>query len=470
MNRMQSTLRSLAIVVAGLVLLIVLAGVALIASDGPQGRLVMSAGGADGNYVALARSYTADLKRNGVVLSVRDDLTGPALLQALAEPTSGVDAGILKGGYFGSLTGRFANAADRDEHARMLARTRSIGRVMLEPIWVFTRGDLPIASLRDLAGKRVLVGQAASGARRVAMQMLLANGISEANARLLDGELGDDASALANGTADGAILILPPESDRVQRLLRVENIRLMDFSPEAAAYTSRFPALTSVVMYRASVEFAPPIPSADITLLATSTSLVVRRDLHPSLVALLTHAVIQNPKTSFDKAGDPVLFYKAGQFPTADDPEFEVANEARAIYKSGELPILLRAMAPAIDKAGLPFALTAFVGTYGVPLVLALIPALTILLPLARFAPSIYRWSVRQRLLRWYGALRALERRLDHVSARPDPAALAAEIDRIDSAVRGIRVPLEFSDQHYELRTNIELVRRRLRALVATTG
>jgi hypothetical protein len=42
-----------------------------------------------------------------------------------------------------------------------------------------------------------------------------------------------------------------------------------------------------------------------------------------------------------------------------------------------------------------------------------------------------------------------------------------AEIDRIDAGVRAIKVPLEFSDQHYELRSHIELVRRRLRLLSA---
>jgi uncharacterized protein len=429
--------------------------------------LVLSAGGADGNYVALARSYAADLKRNGVVLSIREDLTGPDLLKALQDPRSGIDAGMLKGGYLGSLTGRIADKREHEEHEKDLAGTRSIGRVMLEPVWVFTRGDLPIASLRDLAGKRILTGLGRSGARRVALQLLRANGVTRDNATLLETELSDDARALQRGEADAAILILPPESDRIQRLLRVPDIRLMDFSLEAAAYTSRFPALSAVIMHRAAVEFAPPVPSADITLLSTSTALIVRRDLHPSLVALLAHAVIHNPKSSFDKTGDPILFHKPGQFPSADDPEFEIAAEARAQYKSGELPILLRALAPSIQKAGLPFALTAFVGTYGVPLVLALIPALTILLPLLRFAPSLYRWSIRQRLLRWYGALRVLERRLDYGPAGRDSLALMAEIDRIDAGVRAIKVPLEFSDQHYELRSHIELVRRRLRLLSA---
>ena len=72
---------------------------------------------------------------------------------------------------------------------------------------------------------------------------------------------------------------------------------------------------------------------------------------------LLTNAVIQNPKSPFDKAGDPVLFHKAGQFPTAEDPEYELSQHARHVYKSGELPFLLRTLAPLNERLHLPFAL-----------------------------------------------------------------------------------------------------------------
>ena len=120
----------------------------------------------------------------------------------------------------------------------------------------------------------------------------------------------------------------------------------MDFTPEAEAYTNRFPALTKVVLRQGAVEFDPLMPSDDITLLSTSVALVVRPDMQPALVSLLTHAVVHNPKSGFDKNGDPVLFYRAGEFPSANDPEFEVANDARVVYKSGELPVVLKTLAP----------------------------------------------------------------------------------------------------------------------------
>src|SRR5262249_5968681 len=155
--------------------------------------------------------------------------------------------------------------------------------------------------------------------------------------------------------ADAAILILPAESAKIQRLLRNPKIRLMDFAAEAAAYTSRFPSLTAVVLRQGAVEFAPETPPADVTLLASSVALIVRTSLNPSLQTLLASAVIHNPKSGFDKMGEPILFHRAGEFPHINDPEFEVTSAVRQLYKSGSLPVLLRATAQTNATLGLPF-------------------------------------------------------------------------------------------------------------------
>jgi len=431
-------------------------------SPAPSGRIVMATGGSVGAYHALASTWQADLVRYGVDLELRQSAEGFTTLRALLDDKSGIQAGFVKGGLVGSLQGRLASAKAKDWHERELDNLRSIGRMFHEPIWVFTRADLPIESLRDLKEKRVLVGTRQSGARRIANQLLKANGVDRNNSTLVDEDLPADAAPLLSGQADGAILILPPDSDKVQQLLRLHGIRLMNFQPEADAYTTRFPALSKVVLRRGSVEFEPLIPSAHITLLTTTAALVVREDLHPALAMLLTHTVINHPKSAFDKAGDPVLFYKPGEFPSANDPEFEVQNDAKAVYKSGELPFLLRVMGPINKELGLPFSITAFVNAHGAQTVLLIIPMLTILVPLMRLAPVFYSWSIRRRLLYWYRQLKALEKQVDAMRPGDEVAAYQAEVERIDSGVKRIRVPLAFSDQLYDLRGHIDFVRQRL--------
>lgn len=428
----------------------------------PQGRIVLATGGANGAYHELAETFRQELARHGVTLELRKTSEGFATLRELLDKNSGLDAGFVKGGLVGSLQGRLASERARDWHERETTKLRSVGRMFLEPIWVFTRGSLPIESLRDLKGHRILVGTRGSGALRVVRQLLKANGVDETNATLIREDLPEDAAPLRSGEADAAMLILPADSEKIQKLLRVPDIRLMNFEPEAAAYTNRFPALTKVVLRRGAVEFDPLIPTADITLLSTSAALVVRAHLHPALVSLLTYAVIQNPRSGFDKAGDPVLFYTPGQFPSPDDPEFELAKDARQVYKTGGLPFLLGVLAPLNARLGIPFSITAYGNAHGIETLFLIIPLLTILIPLLKALPIVYRWSVRRRLLYWYRQLKALERSLDDSCSPSDIAAQHAEIERIDARVARIRVPLGFSDQFYDLRGHIDLVRQRI--------
>ena len=445
----------------------VLAGVIGLASYGVvretqtigEGKIVMATGSSQ--YYELAESYRRDLERNGIKLEVQRLTEGFTTLKTMLDPNSPLNAGFIKGGLVGSLQGRLATEKAKGRYAEF-NKLRSVGRMFYEPIWVYSRGDLHVASLRELKGMKIMTGTRESGARRIVNQLLKANGVDKSNATLIDQDLPADAAPLFDGRADVAITIASPDSEKMQELLRVQQIRLMDFAEEAEAYDNRFPALTKVVLRKGSVEFNPVIPSDDITLLATTATLVVRSDMHPALVSLLTHAVVSNPRNGFDKNGDPVLFYRAGEFPSASDPEFTVPADARAIYKSGELPFMLRFLAPLNARLGVPFSYTAFIHSYAAQVLLILIPLLAILVPLGKAIPAIYTWNVRRKLIYWYRQLKSLERNLDSRGGKYEAGAHQAELERIDGAVRRIRVPNFFSNELYDLRMHIDLVRQRL--------
>jgi NMT1 family protein len=439
-----------------------------------QGRIVIAAG--NPQYAELANRYRDDLRQYGVEVEVRRTtrvkdkegrstlrpLEGRLTLRALVDDDSGLTAAFVKGDLVGSLQGRLASEKQKGRHAEY-SKLRSVGRLFYEPVWVFTRGDLPIKTLRDLKGKRIILGTRDSGSRGIARQLLSANGVIGNAATYIDEELPADAAPLLSGAADAAIVVLAADTDRIQQLLRVPNIRLMDFTQEAEAYVNRFPALSKVILRQGAVEFNPLIPTDDITLLSTSVALIVRPDMQPALVSLLTNAVIHNPKSGFDKNGDPVLFYRPGEFPSASDPEYEVPDDARVVYRSNELPFMLRLIAPINSRMGLPFGYTSFVSAHAAKLVL-LIPLLAVILPLFKVIPAIYVWNIRRRLVYWYRQLKALEWRLDRGEVVYDPAVVHAEIDRIDAGVRRVWVPLYYSSELYDLRSHIDLVRQRLLA------
>ncbi len=429
---------------------------------GAEGKIVLATGDV-ANYRELAAAYEKALDPYGVEVQLRPAVEGFQTLKGLVSDPPQFDAAFIKGGLVGSMQGRLARAKAQEWQQKELGKLRSLGRLFYEPIWVFVRSDFAGQSLRDLKGKAVLTGTRESGGRRIAAQLLRANGIefSKDNPLMIAEDIAPDGGQLLSGKAQAAFLVQPADTPLIQSLLHVQGIRLLNFALEADAYANRFPALTKVTLNRGAVEFEPLSPPEDVTLLATSTALVVRSDLDPSLISLLSFAVLQNPRSGFDKVGDPVLFHRPGTFPHISDPEYRVPEETRQIYKSGELPVALRSIAPAVKEAGFPFSVSAFISNHGAQTVLLLIPSLVILLPILRVLPSVYNWTVRRRLLYWYRQLKALEKQLDQ-PVEGDLAAHQAEIERIDSGVRKIRYPLAFSDQFYHLRLHINLVRQRL--------
>jgi len=434
----------------------------VIIKPGPQGRIVLAAGGGGGAYQQLAETWKRELARFGVRLELRTDLQGLDALQALAADNGRIDGGLLKGGLAGSLQGRLATASERDLHDKQVSQLQSVGRLFYEPIWIFYRGPNLVRSLGEFKGQRIMVGTPESGTRRIATLLLKANGVTAENSTFIDQDFPADAKPLTGDGADVAFVALPPDAKKVQDLLRAPDILLMDFSAEAEAYITRFPFLSRLVMYRGSVEFAPDLPSADITLLATAPALVVHRDLHPALVSLLTHAASVNPKPGFDASGEPILFFRAGQFPNGNDPEFEIDPDSRAYYKTGDLPSILRAVGPLNASLGIPFWVTAFAFLNTTKILLLAIPILSIAIPLSRFLPMLYTWMIRQRLLRWYDRLKELEFTLDHNPSPEQVAEVDAGLKRIDRAVQRLKLPRHYSDQLYNLRSHIELVAQKL--------
>jgi hypothetical protein len=82
--------------------------------------------------------------------------------------------------------------------------------------------------------------------------------------------------------------------------------------------------------------------------------------------------------------------------------------------------------------------------------------------PATRIVPSLYRWRIRSRIYRWYGALMAIERELLLKPSREQRFVLLQRIDEIEDAVNEVKTPLSFADQLYVLREHVSLVRHRL--------
>jgi len=400
-------------------------------------QLVLAASSAGSPYYEIALRYRQLLKENGVELVIRESGGSIDNLALINDPTSGVSAAFIQGG--------LANSSSAPE-------LESIGRLFYEPVWLFTRGPDKVQRLTELQGKRILIGPAGSATAAIATRLLAASGITPVTATLLNRPLPDDVGLLDAGEADAAVLVLAPEARTIQRLLEDPQIQLLNLS-QADAYVQRFPFLERLELKQGVVDFARNIPPSDSALLTTTAALVVRDDLHPALVSLLTQAAIKvHREPRLNPAGEARLFQRAGEFPQAVDQEFPLAEMAARVYRTG----------PPFLQRYLPFWLATLIDR----LVVLLLPVLGILLPVVKFAPELYVWRVRRRIMRWYRELQRLEETLGQEGSAPDQVADAqAQLERIDRAVCRLPVPLSFANQLFDLREHIHVVRRRLAAL-----
>ncbi|MGE0848732.1 MAG: TAXI family TRAP transporter solute-binding subunit [Hyphomicrobiaceae bacterium] len=420
-------------------LLALVAGAAWIAlwfgDPAPPQPFVLSSASAGSPYHRYAERYKSVFKHHGVKLEVRESTGSVANLGALADPSSGVQAAFVQGG--------LASAKVRPD-------LLSVGRVTYEPLWVFQRDGLNAERLADLKGKRILVGPAGGGTNLLALRLLAANGVNAETATLINSELPAYVDLLAKGEADAGFLVLAAEAQTIQRLLRSPTVRPLSFD-QAEAYIQRFPFLSKLVLRKGVVDFAANIPASDITLVATTAAVLVRRDAHQALVNLLTQAVVEvHGQPALEDSGEARLFQRVGEFPISSDPEFSISEDAKRVYRSGA-PFLQRYV---------PFWVATMVDRLFVSLVV-LIP---LLIPLGRLAPKLYNWRMRRRIVRWYVQLKALEAGDRTQLSRQELAARIDELDRIEATVDNIEVPLGFANQLYDLRQHIEVVRRRLTA------
>jgi TRAP-type uncharacterized transport system substrate-binding protein len=367
--------------------------------------------------------YRARFAQAGVELNVRATAGALENFTLLGDPKSNVQVAFATGG--------ISNRTQAPE-------LRSMGLISNVPFWIFYSSSQSLDSLTQLKGKRIAVGPEGSGARYDAERILSRAHIDAKSATLLP--LAGDAAveALKDGTADAALLVGGSNAPSVESLLNNPNVRLMNFS-SADAFMRVFPDLVRLVLPKGVVEFDPPNPPDDVTLLGTTAKVLIRDDLHPAIIQLLA-------ETLKEEHGGAGLFQRSGEFPAIDDPEFAVPSVAVEYYRNGS----------SLLGKYLPLWTT----TYVQRMIAFLVAALAIVFPTFGLAPRLYEWFVRQRFRQLYQRLRGIENALQEKPTAAKAEALRAELDDIERST--ITVPMRHSDLYFMLRYHLDRTRSRL--------
>lgn len=420
--------RAAAIGVIFFVSVVMVAGIFWFIHSAPPHTLILTSGPPGSSFEHIAEKYRDILSSNGVTLKILASRGSLENLQRLGDPTFRVDVGFVQAGESAGSQGD---------------KLFSLGSIAYQPLFVFYRSSTPASLLSDLAGKRLAIGAAGSGARALALTLLETNGIVPGGATaILDLEAEDASKALLEDKVDAVFLMGDSASSQTMRaLLRSPEIRMFDFA-QADAYTRRFGYLNKLQLPRGSLDFGKDIPSHDVNLIGPTVELVARSRLHPALCDLLLEA-------AREVHGKATLLQRRGEFPAPLEHEFKISPEAARYYKSGKKFLY----------GSLPFRLASLVNR----ILVAFVPMVLVLVPGLRLIPIAYKWRTQLRIYRWYRSLLKVERDLVGEMSGGRREELRRRLDHIESSVNQMKVPASFAGQFYGLREHIGFVRDRLK-------
>jgi TRAP transporter TAXI family solute receptor len=391
----------------------------------PPRQIAIATGSPDGAYFEFGEVYSEIMQQYGITLEVISTAGSAENLQLLDRDKGGVDVAFLQGGI--KPSGQSNDII-------------SLGSLYYEPLWIFHAAELETTQLSQLKGMRISVGQEGSGTKVLAMILLAINDVTEQNTTLLSLNGENAANKLMRGEIDAAFFVTAHQSPVIQPLLKSTKYRLMSMS-RAEAYAAHFHYLSVLNLPEGAIDFVNNIPNRNTKMLATTTHLVARADIHPALIDLLLLIA-----TQVHQAGD--LFEKKGEFPTPKYVDFKMSKEAERYYKTG----------PPFLRRYLPFWLATFIDRTKIMLV----PLIALFFPFFKVMPLIYRWRFRSKIYRWYKKLAEVDPQLlkDDMTSHRDE--YLSRLNHIETQVSQTSVPLPFSNELYHLRLHIEMLRNKL--------
>jgi TRAP-type uncharacterized transport system substrate-binding protein len=400
----------------------------------PPSKVTMATGVRGSSFEYYGGQYREILARSNIELELRETAGVFESVRLLQDPKSGIQIAFVVGG------------VSDGKHAPGLL---SLGTVYNNPYWIFYSSNEPLERLSQLAGKRIAVGPEGTGNRAGAERILGKAGVNNESATLLPFIGLAAVEAMNDGKVDAVWIAGAPDSPPVHSLLHNPNVRIMGFQT-AEAFTRIFPELARLVLPQGVVDIYQNIPPNDLPLIGSTVKVLVRSDLHPEIVQLLLQTMVEAHSGAN-------IFQRAGEFPNSTDVEYPVAPAAIDFYKNG----------PSFMQRHLPLWLS----VHAQRAIAVLVTAIALGLPMFRLTPAIYQWFMRRRLIYWYGKLTELEFSFDgDPSGKHLPQGQIEQLERIEDAVSHISLPLNFADQLYNLRSHIDIVRRKITSRANAPG
>lgn len=353
--------------ISAIVILLFIGGVIIYLKPFPFTGITIATSYKGGDWYQFGESAIAPLKEHGINVEVVATDGAIENAEKLNDDKSKINAGFV-----------YAATLSSDQHKNLY----SLGSVSYDPVWIFYRNELAgkIVTIQDLTKYRVALPPKKSGSYILTKKLFEANGVNiESNSHFVSSSWQDSRVNFLSGKADVYIFIATMLDPLVEELINSSDMTLFSMS-NALAYQKKFNYLDAVTIPAGSINIEKKLPAQDISLIATTTTLAVRKDLHPALqLALLMSSkqIIQDSSRLF--------FSKRNEFPAYVDPSILISPIARSYYNYG----------PPKSAEYLPYWLVVFIDRFW----LVVLAAFTVFYSLSKlnFHLRRFRFIIRER-------------------------------------------------------------------------
>lgn len=323
----------------------------------------------------------------------------------------------------------------------------SLGSIQYEPLWLFYRGpefdgDDPLGFLQT---KRLSIGAEKSGTRFLVLDLIRQHQINDQKMEnLLVMNAQESVDALLKGRIDGMFLLANTESKDLQPLIESSDIYLWNFAT-ARAIANKIPYITAVNLPKGAFSLTPIRPKHDKELVATTTTIIANKDLHPAIQYLFMMAA-----TSFSRSTN-ALFARPGGFPAFTESSITRSPVADKYIQEG---------ASGFERP-FPFWIASFIDRMW----LLLAALVAVVYPLSRMVPQYRKFHFKYDLDDRYIDLMRIETALLEVKTREEMNALWQKYDELERVMLRTWVPSGSKTLYFNFRNGMELLRVRLERL-----
>lgn len=384
----------------------------------PNKTLTIATGDKDGVYFEYAKRYEKLLQEYGVSVKIIESAGSYESLELLKKGK--VDIGFVQGGI-----------VDKDASNSL----ESIASIYFEPLWLFEKKSYKkVEYISELQNLRISTGLKGSGTNLLVSKIFEINELTFSSDKIKHLNFQDSYKALKELKIDAFFSVLSANSPMILNLLKDTNFQALSLK-RVKAYEQKFPYLHTVEIPEGGISLKENIPKSDITLLATTATLLVSKSVDDTLVRLF--AKIVKSENSRNNG-----------FPSINYLELPINEQAKSYLLKGD----------SFLEKNFPYWIASNIDRFKI----MLIPILTLLIPLFKGFFPIYRWRIRSKIYKWYKELDQHEKMWENYNSQELTNSIS-DVKDLQNEIRDqVNVPLSYKNEYYMLKTHVDFVLQKM--------